>query len=97
MKGLDLSAIPTAEAASGDVEGAVGEEGSSGEDLEESTARITYGDPGANQLLVRRRGRRYLELELVTEGFYAIPQDDGEHANTFREGRFDSPVIKSCE
>ena len=36
-----------------------------------------YGDPLANELKVRRRGKRWMELELITEGFYAIPQGDG--------------------
>ena len=73
-----VSATPTAEV----VTGGGGEEGSSeggstGEDLGELTSRITYGDPSANELVVRRRGRRWMELELITEGFYAIPQEDG--------------------
>ena len=70
------SATPTAEV--------VLESGSGGEeevpddkDLGELSSRIMYGDPSANELKVRRRGRRWMELELITEGFYAIPQDDG--------------------
>jgi hypothetical protein len=68
-------ATPTAEVV---VEGvSEGEEETSEEDLGEVRSRITYGDPSANELRVRRRGKRWLELELLTEGFYAIPQEDG--------------------
>ena len=41
------------------------------------TARITYGDPSANGFRVLRARGNYVELELTTEGFYAIPQEDG--------------------
>ncbi len=40
-------------------------------------ARITYGDPSANELRIRKRGRRHVDVELVTRGFYAIPLQDG--------------------
>ena len=71
-----VSATPTAEVvAEGGTEGE--EEGTVDEDLGDLSSRITYGDPSANELRVRRRGRRWMELELITEGFYAIPQDDG--------------------
>lgn len=42
-----------------------------------SPSRITYGDPSASSLTVSKRGPRQLVLELVTEGFYAEPQEDG--------------------
>ena len=42
-----------------------------------TTSLITYGDPSANSLRVLKRGSRQLVLELVTEGFYAEPQEDG--------------------
>ncbi len=45
-----------------------------------STPRITYGDPSANGLRVLERSRNGIVLELVTEGFYAIPQEDGSVA-----------------
>jgi hypothetical protein len=71
-----VSATPTTEVV---VEGGTeGEgEGRGEEDLGELTSRIIYGNPSANELLVRRLGRLWLELELITEGFYAIPQEDG--------------------
>ena len=73
-----VSATPTAEV----ITGGGGEEGSSegdstGDDLGELSSRITYGDPSANELKVRRRGKKWMELTLITEGFYAIPQEDG--------------------
>ena len=69
-------ATPTAEVVveEGDSES---EEGSTGDDLGDLTSRITYGDPSANELKVRRRGKKWMELTLITEGFYAIPQEDG--------------------
>ena len=70
-----VSATPTAEVI---VEGDTGdEEDGTGEELGELSSRITYGDPAANELKVRRRGKKWMELELITEGFYAIPQEDG--------------------
>ena len=54
-----------------------GEGGSTGDELGELSSRITFGNPLANGLKVRRRGKKWMELELITEGFYAIPQDDG--------------------
>ena len=38
---------------------------------------ITYGDPSANSLRVLQRSSRQVVLELVTNGFYAEPQEDG--------------------
>ena len=70
-----VSAMPTTEVVvEDDVEG---EEDSKGEELGELSSRITYGDPSANELKVRRRGKKWMELTLITEGFYAIPQEDG--------------------
>ena len=70
-----VSATPTTEVVvEGDPEAA---ESSTGDDLGELSSRITYGDPSANELKVRRRGKKWMELTLITEGFYAIPQDDG--------------------
>ena len=55
---------------------------SSGEDSgaradEDNASHITYGDPSANSLRVVTRGRGGVTLELLTEGFYAEPQEDG--------------------
>ncbi len=44
---------------------------------EDERARITYGDPAANHFRVLRHRRDGVVLELVTEGFYATPQEDG--------------------
>ena len=38
---------------------------------------ITYGDPKANSLRVMQRDRGGVVLELLTEGFYGEPQEDG--------------------
>lgn len=38
---------------------------------------ITYGDPKANSLRVVQRDRSGVVLELLTEGFYGEPQEDG--------------------
>ena len=48
-----------------------------GEELGELGSRITFGDPSANELKIRRKGKKWMELTLITEGFYAIPQEDG--------------------
>ena len=81
-----VSATPTAEVvAEGDPDGeeeSIGggtTEGISPDeyDVGDVTSSITYGDPSANELKVRRRGKRWMELTLITEGFYAIPQEDG--------------------
>jgi hypothetical protein len=69
-----VSATPEAGLPAGDNQG--GEEGS-GENSGDSTARIVFGDPGANQVKVRRHDRRGVEIELITEGFYAYPEGDG--------------------
>ena len=45
-------------------------------DPEEPTG-ITYGDPTTNALRVIRRGANQVVLELLTNGFYAEPRDDG--------------------
>jgi hypothetical protein len=39
--------------------------------------RVVYGDPSRNELRVVRQGDRGAVVELVTEGFYAVPQGDG--------------------
>ena len=75
-----VSATPTtetpAEAGEGGEGGEVGEvEESSGP--EEPRPRITYGDPWANEVRVRSLGKKGLELEIITEGFYAYPEEDG--------------------
>ncbi len=72
-----VSATPEVGAGTEVGEGGGESEGSSEATSEGSQSRITYGDPEANELLVHRRGKRWLELELLTEGFYAIPQEDG--------------------
>ena len=68
-----VSATPGSDSGSG------GESGSSTSSSSQSstTSLITYGDPSANSLRVLKRGSRQLVLELVTEGFYAEPQEDG--------------------
>ena len=70
-----VSAIPTTEVVVED--DSEDEGGSTGEDLGELSSRITYGDPSGNELKIRRRGKKWMELTLITEGFYAIPQEDG--------------------
>ena len=72
-----VSATPTAEGGSEGEEETSGGVSSGEEDLGELTSRITYGDPSSNELKVRRRGKKWMELELITQGFYAIPQEDG--------------------
>ena len=76
-----VPATPTAGAAStggnsGDGSSDSGSSGSSSGE-EGATSLITYGDPSANTLRVLRRGRGQVVLELETEGFYAVPQEDG--------------------
>ena len=48
-----------------------------GEEDERLSSLITYGDPEANSFRVIKRKRRSAIIELLTEGFYAEPQDDG--------------------
>ena len=78
-----VSATPTTEIEEeGGTEGEEGQEETTGggfgeEDLGKPTSRITYGDPTRNEMKVRRRGKKWMELTLITEGFYAIPQEDG--------------------
>jgi hypothetical protein len=52
------------------------EEGS-GEEETSSSARTTVGRPELNRLSILESRTGELVLELITEGFYAIPQDDG--------------------
>ena len=54
-------------------------EATGAEDSSEETpqSRITYGEPSANGVVIKRLGRKGLVLELLTEGFYAYPEDDG--------------------
>ena len=42
-----------------------------------ATSRITYGDPTNVSFRELERTDRYVVLELVTGGFYAVPQEDG--------------------
>jgi hypothetical protein len=49
--------------------------GEPGEDEQDS--RITYGEPESNRWEVRSEQADELVLELITEGFYAIPRGDG--------------------
>jgi hypothetical protein len=65
-------------------------------------ARIRYGNPDANQFRVLSHDRRGVVLELLTEGFFAIPQDDGTVAieipgfvNEAEEGTPEIPVKRS--
>ena len=39
---------------------------------------MTYGDPEATSLRVVKRGPRGVTLELLTGGFYAVPEPGGE-------------------
>ena len=59
--------------------GSGGESGSSTRSSSQSSSPslITYGDPSGNSLRILKRSSRQLVLELVTEGFYAEPQEDG--------------------
>ena len=66
-----VSATPT-EGASPDIV-----EPEEGEGEESGASRITYGNPWANEVRLRRIGHRAVVLELVTEGFYAYPEEDG--------------------
>ena len=45
---------------------------------EPGPARMKYGDPEATRLRVVERSERGVTLELVTGGFYAVPEPDGE-------------------
>ena len=69
-----VSATPQAGASSS---GGVSRDGSSDSGSNGDISLITYGDPSANTLRVLKRSRRHVVLELLTEGFYAEPQDDG--------------------
>ena len=51
--------------------------GGSTSDETASTSLITYGDPTANSFRVIQRDKTSVVLELVTEGFYAEPLEDG--------------------
>jgi hypothetical protein len=43
----------------------------------DADARITYGDPSGNAIRVLERNGSGVVLELRTEGFYGVPQEDG--------------------
>ena len=68
-----VPAAPAAGASSGGGDSG----GRSSDDASSGSTLITYGDPSANSWRVLRQGRRQLVLELLTEGFYAEPQEDG--------------------
>ncbi len=59
--------------------GSGGESGSSASSSSQSASPslITYGDPSGNSLKILKRSSRQLVLELVMEGFFAKPQEDG--------------------
>ena len=69
-----VSATPMASASSG---GDDTDSGGSTSDEAASTSLITYGDPTANSFRVIKRNKTSAVLELVTEGFYAEPLEDG--------------------
>ncbi|HEY7697330.1 MAG TPA: C25 family cysteine peptidase, partial [Vicinamibacteria bacterium] len=63
---------------------------------------ITYGNPDRNQFRILSHDRRGAVLELRTEGFFAIPQDDGTVAieipgfmNETEQGNPSIPVKRS--
>ena len=64
-----VAATPVEGASPVIVEPEEGEEGGS--------SRITYGKPWENEVRLQRLGQRGLVLELITEGFYAYPEEDG--------------------
>jgi len=57
------------------------EEGSAGPEVDDPTegagAWIRYGDPESTSVRVLRRNERHVDLELVTGGFWALPDEDG--------------------
>ena len=55
-----------------------GEEEGSEEGEGSSPAWMTYGDPESTSLRVVKRDERGVTLELLTGGFYAVPEPDGE-------------------
>jgi len=57
-------------------EGVYGGDGD-GDSEESETSRVTYGKPWENEVRLRRLGNRAAVLELITEGFYAYPDEDG--------------------
>ena len=69
-----VSATPTASASGG---GDDTDSGGSASNEAASTSLITYGDPSANSFRVVQRDNASAVLELVTEGFYAEPLEDG--------------------
>ncbi len=44
---------------------------------ESEDALITYGEPSSSMWRVTPRGRDQIQIELETNGFYALPQEDG--------------------
>jgi hypothetical protein len=72
-------ATPEAGASAGEGEALPGEEGGEEEGGSEGSesSRITYGSPWENEVRLRQVNGRTLELELLTKGFYAYPEEDG--------------------
>ena len=64
--------MPAAEDGTGE-----GDSGSEDSGQGSGTTRITYGRPGATSFRIVERGSSYALLELVTPGFYAVPEGDG--------------------
>lgn len=64
-----VSAIPQTGASSGGDDSTLSGDG--------PVSIITYGNPTASSVKVLNRGRRGVTLELLTEGFYAEPREDG--------------------
>jgi len=74
-----VSATPEVGASAGDGEVVPGEQGGAeeGGPEENGASRITYGSPWENEVHLRQVNGRTLELELLTKGFYAYPEEDG--------------------
>ena len=74
-----VSATPEEGASAGAGEVVPGEEGGpeEGGSEEDGASRITYGSPWENEVRLRQVNGRTLELELLTKGFYAYPEEDG--------------------
>jgi hypothetical protein len=74
-----VSATPEEGASAGVEEELPGDEegGEEGESEETTGSRITYGKPWENEIRLRQVNGRTVELELLTEGFYAYPEEDG--------------------
>jgi len=64
-------------ASAGDPGSGPGDTGSGGSDGGSGTARISYGQPEATSFRIVERGPAHVLLELLTPGFYAVPEGEG--------------------